>query len=732
MPKVDKKSEKRSRNGATDMQHVDTFTQNKLDRLKCFREKVNWEIEGERLMFLKNLGHLIADWKLQLPKLRTIFQPEEIELILSDACDYRDVEKGTYPGKRIINFIARTGYKDEPTVDENGRTSWLRTTPLHQAGRNVFPGSHGVVADLFRIYDRFHVNYTDQYGLTHFDVACIFGCHSVVQKCLNLGQDPNCLSHPTVDSPLHLAVANGHKKVVELLLGRGAYANLPNASGNTPLHVICNRINDDDLVEVFFDAAVRSDQIVLVDALNSKGRTPLHLAAMRINTRVTDLLLRRDADPNLADAEGSTALHYVSNPLRTGGTSGQNKFKAATLFFDRIGKLNRALRVDAQDNLGNTSLHLALNAGCEPLAVTLLKNGVDPNLANGEGLTPVHVICQSKYDALIDKFLEITNEQLKPVQMDARDGLGRTPLQISVAYLKPKLFDTLMDYGADLSTFVFPIEDHFYKSCVKFEIKEDMDKLYLASRIMVVVERLTLRGYKLKQSDALTIVKLFQKFKFFENWSYLDENWREDKRIVKIARATMIAPNLSLYELIRMPAEDAKKQYTYLDYYNFWRSGELKKIPAKYLGACISHLCKMMMKEFFWRWALQCFWLLIGCRQHAESREKSDRATPARIIYADINAWIYRRSAVRQIYIDGYCPSQQIIVLARGTLFFRSSLDRRARRASSYIPRRSIFRRDDHRSSAGRPTNGRSSSSSRPTRGRSCPATRAQALVIAH
>ncbi|KAL7299600.1 hypothetical protein TKK_0007364 [Trichogramma kaykai] len=114
------------------------------------------------------------------------------------------------------------------------------------------------------------------------------------------------------------------------------------------------------------------------------------------------------------EIEGERQI-FLRNSLRTGGTNIKYKFHAATLFFDRIDKLNRALHMDAQDNYGNTALHLALNVGYEQLAIMLLKRGANPNLANGKGLTPLHIICQSKYNVLIEQFLEITNQRLKPV-----------------------------------------------------------------------------------------------------------------------------------------------------------------------------------------------------------------------------------------------------------------------------------------------------------------------------
>ncbi|KAL7293433.1 hypothetical protein TKK_0013194 [Trichogramma kaykai] len=118
---------------------------------------------------------------------------------------------------------------------------------------------------------------------------------------------------------------------------------------------------------------------------------------------------------------------------------------------------------------GDSPLHLALYPGlwAKEMMGLLLKRGANPNLANKEGLTPLYMIGKSwdycTSDDVANTFFEITDANHQTIQIDAKDNLGRTPLQLAVANLRPDLVDVLFDRGADLSSFAFPTEDYFAK-----------------------------------------------------------------------------------------------------------------------------------------------------------------------------------------------------------------------------------------------------------------------------
>ncbi|CAB0035129.1 unnamed protein product [Trichogramma brassicae] len=512
-----------------------------LAKLESLREKMNWEIERDRFEVLCQLDKLFSEWTGPLPNLRDIFYPEEIECLLTELVIIRKKNIGDGQRQRIVEFVVRTGYKDEPEVDKNGKPILHRTTPIHVTVGHYFPNRNTVLRELFKIYDRFDVNYTGN-GVTHFHVACQLHETDIAKKFLELGQDPNCCVEQSDrrlgDPPLSLAVLRGLKEMVKLLLRAGADPNWSSKHGVTCLHVIC--------------------------------------------------------------MEGDGVL--------------------AEMLFEFSKDEYRPIQIDARDQLGRSVLYWALYRNNKSVAQFLLRKGADPNLASNKGLTPLHATClmmSYEEEDLWKLFFEINDERGQTVQIDARDKLGNTPLQLAAANLKPGLIDRLLDRGADLSSFVFPAEKYFLDDAgIRFLSNS---KLRVAYGAVAVVESLEKRGYELDRSDALTLMKLFAKYGLFEKpLADLEKFCDEDKLLfAREAKKIMMKdndPSLSLYDLILLRPEEAAKLVTCADYYEFWRSKKIIKLPESFREACAQHLCENLSRGFFRRWTIYPFWELIHYR----------------------------------------------------------------------------------------------------------------------
>uniref|UniRef100_A0ABD2W0L8 Uncharacterized protein n=1 Tax=Trichogramma kaykai TaxID=54128 RepID=A0ABD2W0L8_9HYME len=105
------------------------------------REAVHWEIDEERLDFFHQLYSLVKDWSHPVVDLRA----EEIDLLPAESVRSLDLE-----AKPIVELVDRTGYRDEPQLDENNRPLLRRSTALHYTNKKG--ESIHVIDSLFNMY----------------------------------------------------------------------------------------------------------------------------------------------------------------------------------------------------------------------------------------------------------------------------------------------------------------------------------------------------------------------------------------------------------------------------------------------------------------------------------------------------------------------------------------------------------------------------------------------------
>lgn len=231
------------------------------------------------------------------------------------------------------------------------------------------------------------------------DVATVAAILDATPELVAVGADLDERARPSDEramSLVHLAVAENQRAVLELLIARGAPLDARNAGGRAPLHDAFE-LSHDDFAELLLAAGAAVDACTAASfAMHDRLRAILVADPAQANDRRTGI-------PPLGWAA------YASDP------------QAAEIL------LAHGAVVDGE--VWGPVCHVAQLA----FAQRLLAHGADPNVADVEGRTPLHLVLASRLVRDPSAFVQLLLDH--GADAARRDRAGRTPLDEALAHV---------------------------------------------------------------------------------------------------------------------------------------------------------------------------------------------------------------------------------------------------------------------------------------------------------
>ncbi|KAI9765222.1 MAG: hypothetical protein M1840_007714 [Geoglossum simile] len=354
------------------------------------------------------------------------------------------------------------------------------------------------------------VNSVDSTGRTALHWAAELGHTTMLKSLVSVGVDMSLLDE-SGESALAKACWRGNAKAVQILLEKmeqeedsAPAAVFPAAIDNAEkirflLECAASAqmtVRSRDRLSILESLATSTDTALfsliippsskLLTLTTADGRTPLHIASCIGNAVMVKWLLGAGADVAQRCGRGRTAIHIAVErrnwrlvQLLEGVVDTRDNI-GRTALHDAVGwpQGTRLLIERGANPYGNTPLHLAVLAGSMQCFSLLLARSRD-QVANAEGSTPADLAFLLKHKEMLNQFLHLTPSAILPkktddkgqsllhqacedsdnrlihllldnhVEIDRRDNMGRSPLELLAWYKNEPLIKRVIQMGCD-------------------------------------------------------------------------------------------------------------------------------------------------------------------------------------------------------------------------------------------------------------------------------------------
>ncbi|KAG2413226.1 hypothetical protein HFD88_002415 [Aspergillus terreus] len=258
--------------------------------------------------------------------------------------------------------------------------------------------------------------------------AALLGLEFVLNSLLPLHTENPKLSE-TVDAPggsyghaLQAASVNGHEKVVQMLLDRGADINAQGGVHNNAL-VAASYLGHEKIVQILLDRGAD------INAQSVYYGSALQAASVNGHEKVVQMLLDRGADINAQSVYYGSALQAASN---------NGHEKVVHILLDGGADIN------AQGGPYGNALQAASNNGHEKVVHILLDGGADINARGGRYGNALQAASARGHQNVVQMLVD------RGADINARGGRYGNALQAASARGHQNVVQMLVDRGAVL------------------------------------------------------------------------------------------------------------------------------------------------------------------------------------------------------------------------------------------------------------------------------------------
>ena len=340
--------------------------------------------------------------------------------------------------------------------------------------RPVLKGRHPILwaaassgkADVVKILVEQGAKYeSNTFDATPLYAAATYGCPHVTEVFLDYHRRQVvdiCINQKNNRgrTAFHQACARRRPRIAKILLDAGADYLTTDGDNTTPLQVSCFHGIFRIISAIIEKASHELEQMRFLKFLNTRhsgGRTALIDCVERGRLAAANILLRHGADYRISDDAGNTPLHWGcigghEEIVRTILKQAKSDDSKSCPFSKYINRGNAAGYTPFMETAGRNHLAVAkvlLNFGADYVTPRIRK---EPPSA-----TALHDACWNGSREVVTHLLEVAFQDLDKERfsqfINARDGLGKTPLHNAAQMGRPRIVELLLsNYQADYST----------------------------------------------------------------------------------------------------------------------------------------------------------------------------------------------------------------------------------------------------------------------------------------